>query len=117
MRSKFGGSLAHLVTPARRTAFPHSATANEYCPSSSTVARQQFQLDGVTCFRSSAAELPSQTARQLPEQSTIPWVEPSSTGNTRPRGALFAVGTLISERPPHRSERAQFGHSAPTSGV
>jgi hypothetical protein len=29
----------------------------------------------------------------------------------------FAVGTLVSERPPHRSERAQFGHSAPTSGV
>jgi hypothetical protein len=30
---------------------------------------------------------------------------------------VFAVGTLVSERPPHRSERAQFGHSAPTSGV
>jgi hypothetical protein len=31
----------------------------------------------VTRLRSS--QLPSQTARQLPEQSTIPWVEPSST--------------------------------------
>ena len=31
--------------------------------------------------------------------------------------ATIAVGTLITERPPHRSERAQFGHSAPTSGV
>ena len=31
--------------------------------------------------------------------------------------ALIAVGTLITERPPHRSERAQFGHSAPTLGV
>jgi MFS transporter, DHA1 family, chloramphenicol/florfenicol resistance protein len=30
---------------------------------------------------------------------------------------LFAVGTPITERPPHRSERAPFGHSAPTSGV
>ena len=30
---------------------------------------------------------------------------------------IFAVGTFIAERPPHRSERAQFGHSAPTSGV
>src|SRR5271166_3476482 len=29
----------------------------------------------------------------------------------------FAVGTSIAGRPPHRSERAQFGHSAPTSGV
>ncbi len=29
----------------------------------------------------------------------------------------IAVGTLIAERPPHRTERAQFGHSAPTSGV
>src|SRR3954462_4210466 len=31
--------------------------------------------------------------------------------------ASIAVGTLITERPPHRSERAQFGHSAPTLGV
>jgi hypothetical protein len=29
----------------------------------------------------------------------------------------IAVGTLITERPPHRTERAQFGHSAPTSGA
>jgi hypothetical protein len=29
----------------------------------------------------------------------------------------IAVGTLIAERPPHRSGRAQFGHPAPTSGV
>ena len=29
---------------------------------------------------------------------------------------IFAVGTFIAERPPHRSERAQFGHSAPTLG-
>src|SRR3954462_13688641 len=28
-------------------------------------------------------------------------------------GLMFAVGTPITERPPHRSERAQFGHSAP----
>jgi hypothetical protein len=41
-----------------------------------------------------------------------------------PRGTLhhsieasLAVGTPIAERPPHRSERARFGHSAPTSGV
>jgi hypothetical protein len=30
---------------------------------------------------------------------------------------MIAVGTLITERPPHRTERAQFGHSAPTSGA
>src|SRR6266704_3011663 len=29
----------------------------------------------------------------------------------------IAVGTLISERPPHRSVRAAFPHTAPTSGV
>ena len=29
----------------------------------------------------------------------------------------IAVGTLITERPPHRTERAPFGHSAPTSGT
>jgi sodium/bile acid cotransporter 7 len=36
----------------------------------------------------SARVLPDQTARQLPEQSTIPWMDPSSTGDTRHRGAL-----------------------------
>src|SRR5438552_12991558 len=29
----------------------------------------------------------------------------------------IAVGTLITQRPPHRSVRAQFGHTAPTLGV
>jgi DNA polymerase len=29
----------------------------------------------------------------------------------------FAVGTRVTSRPPHRSVRAQFGHTAPTSGV
>ena len=39
----------------------------------------------VTRLRSSRS--PDQTARQLPELSTIPWMDPSSTGDTRPRGA------------------------------
>src|SRR4051812_45284525 len=30
---------------------------------------------------------------------------------------LIAVGTLIAERPPHRTVRAAFPHTAPTSGV
>jgi hypothetical protein len=30
---------------------------------------------------------------------------------------VIAVGTLIAERPPHRSVRAQLRHTAPTSGV
>ena len=34
-----------------------------------------------------------------------------------PGRKLIAVGTPITERPPHRSEHAQFTHSAPTSGV
>jgi hypothetical protein len=29
----------------------------------------------------------------------------------------FAVGTAVTSRPPHRSVRAQFGHTAPTSSV
>jgi hypothetical protein len=31
--------------------------------------------------------------------------------------AHIAVGTLIAERPPHRTVRAQLRHTAPTSGV
>jgi DNA-binding NarL/FixJ family response regulator len=33
------------------------------------------------------------------------------------RHSEIAVGTLITERPPHRTVRAQFGHTAPTLGV
>src|SRR6266481_1547335 len=29
----------------------------------------------------------------------------------------FAVGTAVASRPPHRSVRAQFGHTAPTSST
>src|SRR4051812_25624238 len=36
--------------------------------------------------------LPGQAARQLPDQSTTLWVEPSSTGDTRRRGALENPG-------------------------
>src|SRR4029453_4169563 len=42
-------------------------------------------------------QLPGQAARQLPDQSTTLWVEPSSTGDTRRRGALRNAG-LISPR-------------------
>jgi hypothetical protein len=35
---------------------------------------------------------PSQAARQLPDQSTTLWVEPSSTGNARRRGAPLRQG-------------------------
>jgi hypothetical protein len=31
--------------------------------------------------------------------------------------SVFAVGTSIAGRPPHRSERAQLRHSAPTLGI
>ena len=38
---------------------------------------------------------PDQTARQLPEQSTTLRVEPSSTGDTRRRGALGNTGSFV----------------------
>src|SRR3954447_26081736 len=44
----------------------------------------------VTRLRSSRS--PDQTARQLPEQSTTLWVEPSSTGGPRHRGAPHRSG-------------------------
>ena len=37
--------------------------------------------------------------------------------NTRYEQMTFAVGTRVTSRPPHRSVRAQFGHTAPTSGL
>ena len=43
----------------------------------------------VTRLRS--GRLPGQTARQLPGQSTIPWVEPTSTGETRLSGRTAKI--------------------------
>ena len=40
-----------------------------------------------------------------------------SIASVWPVPATFAVGTRVTSRPPHRSVRAQFGHTAPTSGV
>src|SRR3954449_10046959 len=37
-------------------------------------------------------QLPDQAARQLPEQSTTLWVDPSPTGDTRRRGAPNKMG-------------------------
>jgi hypothetical protein len=31
--------------------------------------------------------------------------------------AQFAVGTVVTDRPPHRTARAEFPHAAPTLGV
>src|ERR1700726_787698 len=42
-------------------------------------------------------QLPNRSARQLPDQSTTLWVESSSTGNTRRRGAPY--GCLRRFRP------------------
>src|SRR3954467_12916785 len=44
-------------------------------------------------------QLPGQAARQLPDQSTTLWVEPSSTGDTRRRGA---PGNLGLDGPSHQ---------------
>ena len=37
-------------------------------------------------------------------------------GKSKPGEGKIAVGTLIAERPPHRTVRAGFPHTAPTSG-
>jgi hypothetical protein len=45
---------------------------------------------------------------------------PRGLGQTRKSSCptpTFAVGTRVTSRPPHRSVRAQFGHTAPTLGV
>src|SRR5450759_9716 len=57
----------------------------------------------VTRLRS--GQLPNPTARQLPDLSTTIWVEPSSTGDTRHRGALngdsyrLATSKKVQRRP------------------
>ena len=50
-------------------------------------------------------QLPGEIARQLPDLSTIIWVDPSSTGETRHRGALNKPGWMIPQlTDPRRQE-------------
>ena len=66
-------------------------------------------------------QLPDRAARQLPEQPTTLWVEPSSTGDPRPRGArrvedgrgsLGPMANAPFPIPAHRTGRADFRHPA-----
>jgi hypothetical protein len=54
-------------------------------------------------------------SNQRADKSVLLPGEPTASGAVP--ASVFPVGTLVSERPPDSSERAQFGHSAPTSGV
>ena len=46
----------------------------------------------ITLDQSDRAAQPGEAARQLPDLSTTIWVDPSSTGETRHRGALNYPG-------------------------
>jgi hypothetical protein len=64
------------------------------------------------CFASTA----------LNESVALPFVIPSEAEGSavlqaRPGNVFIAVGTHITMRPPHRTVRAAFPHTAPTSGV
>ncbi len=62
------------------------------------------------------------TSRRDASES-VGWVEPSAKPigyancDDGYRWRSVAVGTPITERPPHRTVRARFGHTAPTLGV
>ena len=75
---KLGRNLADEPLVARQSGFTH-VTARQIAqpPKAAFVTRLQP-------FR-----LPGRAARQLPDQSTTLWMEPSSIGDTRLRGALL----------------------------
>ena len=69
------------------------------------------------------SQSPSQAARQLPDQSTTLWVEPSSTGDTRLRGARNRKRTqaadAVTAREPDRQRpgRQDRRHTRPPPGL
>jgi hypothetical protein len=60
------------------------------------------------------ASNPARILEQISRRARIPLTQESTSGD---HALVFAVGTVITDRPPHRSERAEFPHSAPTLGV
>jgi hypothetical protein len=86
------------------------APATLNCTSSWSAGRSQARRQPA---RSRARTLDGELARMpSPQQS-------DTLLNYQPRGLnyLFAVGPAITGRPPHRSVRAEFPHTAPTLGV
>ena len=63
----------------------------EVCSNFTRVTARRIAQPPIAAFvtRLRPGRSPNRTARQLPDQSTTLWVEPSSTGDTRLRGALL----------------------------
>ena len=73
-------------------------------------------LQGFDVVRRSFHGLKNSTSRRLCGPLRTPGESPC---RSRPPGTLWvtiAVGTVVTDRPPHRSGRAQFRHPAPISG-
>src|SRR6516162_6189839 len=72
-------------------------------------------MQSLCTLRNHCRQWPRNTRYQA---DAIPYLDRTFTGWIAPALRLaVAVGTLIAERPPHRSVLAAFPHTAPTSGV
>src|SRR5450759_3906897 len=84
-------------------AVPHASQART-CRHASTIGSGRSNTRELVTRRRKASKLtqgsptrvPSRAARQLPDQSTILWVESSSTDDSRLRGAQLTTGERIS---------------------
>ena len=92
----FTTSARHCAAPSDTDiAISHSKgdTAGKQWFSSNSLVRAYAISSGCGSFaRLPPVRLLVQAARQLPDQSTTLWVESSSTGDTRRRGALNKMG-------------------------
>jgi len=93
-----GPERVHLsIASPSRAAFPHSQQGRrprqkcfEACSGFTRVTARWIAQPPEAAFvtRLRRSQLPNHAARQLPDQSTTIWVEPSSTDTPRLRGAL-----------------------------
>jgi hypothetical protein len=87
--------LPHRVQPSP---FPSRVGIHDFtfeaCSGFTRVTARRIAQPPEAAFvtRLRPTRLPRQAARQLPDQPTTPWVEPSSTGDTRRLGALGKPG-------------------------
>src|ERR1039457_1255076 len=115
LRGRWQGMVRRRGVPLRCKSFDKRTDAARWARELESEAdRSGWVADTRLAEKTTLGELLTRYRDQVSPTKRSAHTEKARINECRP---LIAVGTRITARPPHRSVRAQFGHTAPTSGV